>query len=57
MLSFLGKKQSHSCDGTTRRDFLKIGTLGLSSIGLADLLQSKALASSKGKATKSMSVV
>ncbi len=57
MLSFLGKKQSHSCDGTTRRDFLKIGTLGLSSIGLADLLQSKALASSAGKATKSMSVV
>ncbi|HQR06080.1 MAG TPA: DUF1501 domain-containing protein [Gemmatales bacterium] len=57
MLSFLGNKQSHSCDGTTRRDFLKIGTLGLSSIGLADLLRSKAVALSNGKSSKTMSVV
>lgn len=57
MLSFLGNKLSHSCDGSTRRDFLKIGTLGLSSIGLADLLKSRAHANTNGKSTKSMSVV
>ncbi len=57
MFSFLGNNRSHSCDGTSRRDFLKIGTLGLSSIGLADLLKSRASGSSNGKSSKSMSVV
>lgn len=57
MLSLLSSSSGRSCDGTSRRDFLKIGTLGLSSIGLADLLKSKAQAAKSGKSSKSMSVV
>lgn len=58
MLSFMGQKQSHSCDGATRRDFLKIGSLGLGSLTLADLLRAKAQASAiTGKPARTMSVV
>src|SRR6188472_3343035 len=32
------------CDGTTRRDFLKIGGLGLGGLSLAQLLQAEAQA-------------
>ena len=28
MLNLTSRGQSHTCDGTTRRDFLQIGTLG-----------------------------
>ncbi len=28
MLEFIGKGKSHNCNGTTRRDFLRVGTLG-----------------------------
>jgi hypothetical protein len=37
-------KTKRKCDGSTRRDFLKIGTLGLSSFCLPDLLRARAQA-------------
>jgi hypothetical protein len=41
------------CEGNTRRDFLKLGTVGLAGLGLADLLRLEASASpeSQAKAT------
>lgn len=41
MLTFHGANFSHFCDGQSRRDFLKLGTLGLGGLTLADLLHLK----------------
>src|SRR5947209_3102713 len=41
MLTFRGSKQ-RMCDGLTRRDFLRAGTLGVGGLSLANLLQLKA---------------
>lgn len=57
MLSILGNRRATDCDGSTRRDFLKVGTLGLSSFGLPQLLAARADAASKGKAVNDTSVV
>lgn len=46
-----------NCDGVTRRDFLKIGTLGLGSLTLADLIQARAAAAEAGAPTRKTSVV
>ncbi len=43
MLTLLGK-QSSFCDGISRRNFLKIGALGLGGISLAQLLHAEAVA-------------
>lgn len=34
MLDLTGRGQAHTCNGTTRRDFLQIGTLGMIGLGL-----------------------
>lgn len=54
---FHSPKNRRQCDGTSRRDFLRIGTLGLSSLTLAQLFQSQAAARQQGKAVKQKSVV
>src|ERR1017187_4689386 len=41
MLNLFGKGTS-LCDGTTRRDFLRIGALGLGGLTLADLIRLQA---------------
>jgi hypothetical protein len=41
MLNLTGKGSAHTCDGTTRRDFLQAGTLGVGGLTLADYLQAK----------------
>ena len=38
MLELWGKGKSHNCNGTTRRDFLRIGALGAFGLTLADYL-------------------
>ncbi len=38
MLEFTGKGKSHNCNGTTRRDFLRVGALGALGMTLADYL-------------------
>lgn len=45
------------CDGNTRRDFLKIGTLGLTGFGLPQLLQARAQAALTGRSVKDTSVI
>ncbi len=57
MLNLFGSRKGTSCDGATRRDFLKVGTLGLTGLALPDLLRARANASSIGQPTKKTSVV
>ena len=40
---YTGGRQ-RDCEGTTRRDFLRVGTLGLGGLTLAQLLASRAVA-------------
>lgn len=42
MLDLVGKGIATTCNGTTRRDFLKVGTLGAMGFSLADYLAAKA---------------
>ena len=57
MLQFLGSRRGTNCDGTSRRDFLKVGALGMGSLLLPDLLRAKATAASNGKHVKNKSVI
>jgi uncharacterized protein (DUF1501 family) len=52
MLTFTSTRGSQRyCDGLHRRDFLKVGTLGLSGLGLNDLLQARAEPAAKPAAS------
>src|SRR5947199_1171440 len=57
MLNVWSKRQARACDGSTRRDFLKVGALGMGGLVLADLLRARAAASAAGQTTRSTSVV
>lgn len=46
-----------NCNGRSRRDFIRAGTLGLGGLALSDLLRLKAHAASSGSAVKQKSVV
>ena len=41
MLSVFGLRQSPCCNGTRRRDFLKVGALGATGLMLPDLLRAR----------------
>ena len=57
MLSLWGSRNGINCDGASRRDFLKIGALGLSGFLLPDLLRARAAATASGQQTKNTSVI
>jgi hypothetical protein len=57
MFNLLGTRRGLNCDGSSRRDFLKIGALGMSGLLLPDLLRARAAASAAGKPTKNTSVI
>ena len=57
MLTFLSDRQYRDCEGVTRRDFLRVGTLGLGAFGLPQLLQEKNAATTAGRAIKNKSVI
>src|SRR5262245_40206638 len=57
MLQFLSERRAPACDGTTRRDFLKVGALGMGSLCLADLLKARAQTTEAGQRTRNTSVV
>jgi hypothetical protein len=57
MFQFFGSRKGTDCDGTTRRDFLKVGALGLTGLTLPNLLRARASAAESGKPTRNTSVV
>src|SRR5262249_26045706 len=57
MVHLLGSRKGTTCDGATRRDFLKAGGLGLGGLTLPDLLRARAAAARGGQPTKKTTVV
>jgi hypothetical protein len=57
MLNLWSNRQRTACDGATRRDFLKVGALGMGGLMLPDLLRARAQASASGHPTRNTSVV
>lgn len=57
MFQLWGNRGAGQCDGTTRRDFLKIGALGLGGLMLPDLLRVRAAEKLAGKSTKDTAVI
>src|SRR5438552_9870682 len=57
MLQLVNSRRRAACDGTTRRDFLRVGALGATGVLLPDLLRARASAAQTGSPTKSTSVV
>lgn len=57
MFEFFGSRKGTDCDGTTRRDFLKVGALGATGLTLSHLLRARAAAAEAGKPTRNTSVV
>ncbi|MFQ5733325.1 MAG: DUF1501 domain-containing protein [Planctomycetaceae bacterium] len=57
MLTVHANRKYRDCDGTTRRDFLKIGGLGLGALSLPGLLEARALAAKQGHEVKDTAVV
>ncbi|MDZ4685390.1 MAG: DUF1501 domain-containing protein [Planctomycetaceae bacterium] len=57
MLTLLASQQHRDCNGASRRDFLKIGTLGLGGITLPQLLAARSEAAEQGRSVKDTAVV
>jgi uncharacterized protein (DUF1501 family) len=57
MLQLVTSRRRTDCDGTSRRDFLKVGTLGAAGLALPDLLRARASAAAAGKSSRNTSVV
>jgi uncharacterized protein DUF1501 len=51
-----GRKQRH-CDGMARREFLRVGAMGLCGLSLADLLQAEALGGAAAPAKRPKSLI
>ena len=57
MIDFHFGKAHRNCEGSSRRDFLRVGGLGLGSLTLANMLQGKAKAAEQGIRTADKSVI
>jgi len=57
MLNLMFGRRSGNCEGSTRRDFLKVGTLGLGALALPQLLRARAEAQDRGDAVQDTSVI
>lgn len=57
MLTFQTGRQYRNCEGASRRDFLRLGTLGAGCLSLPRLLQAKNEAISEGRSIRSKSVI
>lgn len=50
-------RRQGNCEGVSRRDFLQVGSLGLGSLTLGEMLRSRTEAAEAGKQTKDTSVI
>src|SRR5882724_9611512 len=57
MLTIRDTRLDRNCQGLARRDFLRVGALGLGGLTLSGLLQAKAQAASGGSIVKDKAVV
>ncbi len=57
MLNLFSNRKFGQCDGSTRRDFLTAGVLGMGGLALSDLLRCRAQAAEAGQPTRNTSVV
>src|SRR3954465_6010478 len=57
MFKLWSNRRQSDCNGTTRRDFLRVGALGMGGLMLPDLLRSRAHAAAQGQSTRNTSVV
>ena len=59
MLSILGPKPAHCgfCDGVSRRNFLKIGALGLGGLALPELLRAEAVSGIRSAGNQHKAVI
>ena len=57
MLTLLAKHRNRSCDGASRRDFLRVGSLGLAGLTLPNLLRARAQAATAGGTVNNKSVI
>ncbi len=58
MLTLFGRRNDRTCQGFSRREFLRVGSLGmLGGLSLPALLQSRAAATAAGRTVKDKSVV
>jgi hypothetical protein len=57
MINILGSSRGATCDGASRRDFLRVGALGMGALTLPNLLKARAEQVKNGQPTKSTSVV
>ncbi len=57
MLNLWGQPLAGTCEGTNRREFMKVGALGLTGFSLPGLLRQRAVAAAEGRSVKDTSVV
>jgi hypothetical protein len=57
MLNLWNSRRKITCDGATRRDFLRVGALGMGGLLLPDLLRARARAAAGGKPARNTSVI
>lgn len=57
MIDFHYGPARRNCEGTSRRDFLRVGGLGLTGISLAQMLQGRATAATSGVSGSDKSVI
>jgi len=57
MLTLIDQKPDRTCEGASRREFLRVGTLGFGGLSLANLLRSQAEASLPSNVVRPKSVV
>jgi hypothetical protein len=53
----VGFGPSHNCEGTNRREFIRVGSLGLAGLTLPTLLQANAAAAKKKEPVDNLSVI
>jgi hypothetical protein len=57
MLRLDGQRIASTCDGATRRDFLRVGALGMGGLLLPDLLRARHQAAAAGTSSRNTSVI